>query len=392
MAELAGPATLHETILTSPKGHAVYRTCFKDTPEFTARQHWLAARRKLITATDWASILGFTDKPSAYSVYVDKTTPITREELDADLAATNEQVFWGMELEDIIAKRAAKVLGRTFLDHGRYTIHWTKEVIPGVPIGTSLDREITTTIKNPARDVVCRDATCSLQHTSAGYHRFKDEPEDFKDPRGPGVYEGKTTGLWTHGAEWEITEDDEIGAPLRAQVQVQASMHVLGWSWGVIGCLMGARGFALTLREIEADSGFQDFIRWATPKLQDFWKRVEQRDPPPADGSESTYEALKRQHPRDSGFEIALPFNSDVWHAELTSAKAREKAAKADVLKYGNLIRAAMGEATFGVLPDGSRYSMARTKDPKPTCCPKCETPVVERKGSRPLRHHPMEK
>lgn len=388
--------TLNEQKITSPLGHEVWRTAFRATPEAPARTHWLHARRKLITSTDVPAILGFDKNRSAYSVYVDKTTA---PDPDApDLAETNEAVKWGQLLEDIVAEEAARVMKRQFIDHGRHTIFWTRDVIPGVPIGTSLDREI------QALPPVCAEcgqesdrhdkgdldpATGARWLICCGHDgkpvlgrsltTFRKAP----DPRGPGVYEGKTSGEFSHGEDWEVTEEDEVGAPLRAQTQVQTSLAVLGWQWGVIGGLLGGFSFSLKLRDLERDP---DFLPFARPRLQEFWKRVEQRDPPPADGSASTFEALKRQYPSDSGFEIALPEIASVWDAELVDAKARAKQAKADAELYRNKFLAAIGEARVAVLPDGSRYSLARTKDPKPTCCPSCAAVVSQKKAARPLR------
>ena len=398
-----------EQALTSPRGHQVARTTFRDTfkpdgsPEFSARVHWLAARKKLLTSTDVAAILGWDKHKSAYSVYVDKTTPLTLEEIAAepDLGDTNEAVRWGSLLEDEVAKEAGRRLGRTLIDHGRSTIFWTRDVVPGVPIGCSLDREI----RAEGRKVWA----CTRQ--GSGCSGWKGGREDVvklaanpmgfyvcpgcgqtggielqlsvADPRGPGIGEGKTTGEFSHGDDWKQSEEDEIGAPLRAQVQVQVSMAVLGWEWGVIWGLLGGFSFRLAMREIDRDP---DFLPFAAPRLSDFWKRVENRDPPEADGSESTYEALKRQYPSDSGFEVALPSDSLVWDGELRAAKAAVKEAEAKALKYGNLFRAAIGEARIGVLPGGSRYSLIRTKEPKPTCCPACATIVTTRKASRPLK------
>ena len=392
--ELDTPARLSEQTITSPRGHQVFRTAFKDTPEYSAKVHWLAARRKIITSTDVAAILGWDKHRSAYSVYVDKTTPL---DLAApDLADTNEAVKWGNLLEDVVAKEAGRMLGRTLIDHGRHTIFWTRDVVPGVPIGCSLDREITPELEECANCLanwtLHNSANLRGEPNPALPDRCLDdegrpiETQGFvpaQDPRGPGVGEGKTTGEFNHGEDWKETEDDEVGAPLRAQVQVQVSCAVLGWEWGVIWGLLGGHSFHLQLRELERDP---DFLPFVTPRIQDFWKRVEQRDPPPVDGSESTYEALKRQYPSDSGFEVALPTEAVVWDGELRDAKAREAKAKADVQTYGNKLRAAIGEARIGVIPGGSRYSLARTKDPKPTCCPACATIVTTRKASRPLK------
>lgn len=401
------PSTLE---ITSPRGHKVTRTFFRDTAEYPARVHWLAARKKILTSTDVAAVLGWDSRKSAYAVYVDKTTGLDLTE--PDLAEVSEAVRWGMLLEDEIAKEAGRRLGRTLIDHGRHTIFWTTEVVPGVPVGTSLDREIQVQRicgrcgkdeDSHEQDPPCREATCRRLHTTTGYHYATrdesavDPTEDtarcsdgdrmilVRDPRGPGVGEGKTTGEFTHGDDWKPTEDDEIGAPLRAQVQVQVSMAVLGWEWAALWGLLGGFSFHLEMREIDRDP---DFLPYAIPRLQEFWKRVENRDPPPVDGSESTYEALKRQYPRDSGFEKPLPVESLVWDGELVAAKKAVKEAEAEVEKYRNLFMGAIGDARVGVLPNGARYSLARTKDPKPRMCPdpKCGQVVEQRKASRPLK------
>ncbi len=97
-------------------------------------------------------------------------------------------------------------------------------------------------------------------------------------------------------------------------------------------------------------------------KVDEFWRRVQERRPPDADGSSATAEALRRLYPRDSGATVFLPAEAATWAEELETAKAAAKQAKALEDSAKNRIMAAIGDATFGTLPDGTRFSLKTQK------------------------------
>jgi predicted phage-related endonuclease len=91
-------------------------------------------------------------------------------------------------------------------------------------------------------------------------------------------------------------------------------------------------------------------------KERAFWDLVESKTPPPVDGSEQTAEALKRLYAADNGLSVVLPAEAEEWDDALQAAKAAIKAATETKRAIENQIKAAIGDATFGVLPSGERY------------------------------------
>jgi len=101
-------------------------------------------------------------------------------------------------------------------------------------------------------------------------------------------------------------------------------------------------------------------------EVEHFWGLVESKTPPPIDGSEATARALKRLHPKDNGLEIALPEEAIGWVETWQDAKASVKAAE-DVHEIRkkqaeNNLKAAIGDNTFGRLPDGRRLTLKTTE------------------------------
>ena len=91
---------------------------------------------------------------------------------------------------------------------------------------------------------------------------------------------------------------------------------------------------------------------WITPKIKEFYERMVNDDPPPVDGSESTYRALTILHPDDNGETIQLPkkISTAYQRIERNKLKVKEIAAKTDLLE--NIIRAAIGNNTFAITDD----------------------------------------
>ena len=92
-------------------------------------------------------------------------------------------------------------------------------------------------------------------------------------------------------------------------------------------------------------------------KLDEFWGYVERREMPPVDESEATAKALARIYPEDDGETVDLPIEASKWDEELEEIKARQKKVKEERTALENKIKAALGVATFGQLPDGGRFS-----------------------------------
>lgn len=147
--------------------------------------------------------------------------------------------------------------------------------------------------------------------------------------------------------EWEGP-----AAPLKYSVQVQHQLLVTGAEIGYL--------FALVADEetyvfpVYPDKEFHAALR---ERLEAFWRSVETKTMPPLDESEATGRMLARLYPQDTGEMIDLPPEAAAWVAAKEIASADRKRAEAEITAADNLLKAALGSATYGLLPDGRRVS-----------------------------------
>jgi putative phage-type endonuclease len=80
------------------------------------------------------------------------------------------------------------------------------------------------------------------------------------------------------------------------------------------------------------------------------------------DGSRATTEAIRRLYPHESGTVRELPAQALDWYAKLTAIQEQLTTLGALEAELKNRFRAAIGEATYGRLPDGSGFSLKTTK------------------------------
>ena len=164
---------------------------------------------------------------------------------------------------------------------------------------------------------------------------------------GAGILEIKTAAQHMRDA-WEE------GPPPHYLAQVQQYMAVTGCRWGAIAVLFGGNHPGHV--DIERDD---EFIARMIEAEAEFWERLKNMDPPPADGSESTRRALEYLYPDDSGDTVHLPPEALEWTAEFE--EHRDKAKYHSNMKRAaeTKVRAQMGSAKIGVLPDGRLWKSA---------------------------------
>lgn len=268
------------------------------------RETWLRFRREHIGGSDISSILGVNPHRSCYTTWAIKTGRLQEPDVD------NEAALWGRVLEEPVAQEYARRTGRTLINPGP----WTVRVHADLPfVAVTIDREII----DPARG-----------------------------DGDPGCYEGKTTSFFL-GRDWNDAP------PLMPQVQTQHGLMVTGWGWGSVACLIGGQRFEP--HDVERDEALiemmEDRCRW-------FWDLVESGTAPPVDDSESTENTLRALHPKDNGARVALPAEAADWARELADVGAQIKRLQAREKGLKNSIRAAIGDATYGDLPDRSCFSL----------------------------------
>lgn len=160
---------------------------------------------------------------------------------------------------------------------------------------------------------------------------------------GPGVLELKCVDAALAG-EWK----DE--PPLAHLVQVQWQLLVTGYQWGSIACLLGGNKFLWL--DIERR---EDVIGVLVAEGEKLWRMVETREPPPIEhGSASAANLLAALYAKDDGTTIELPAEALDWDARRTELKLQEWRIKEDLHELDNRIKASIGLATIGNLPDGS--------------------------------------
>lgn len=266
---------------------------------------WLAARRSMIGASESPAIVGcgYSDE-SPWTVWAKKTGLI-------DDTPDSELLWYGRKMQPITLERFTIETGIQVQDLGEFTIQRHQE-LPW--LGCTLD--------------------------GMG-----------EDPAGLAVVEAKNIGHYGL-EEWNAPEP-----PLRVQVQIQHQLAVTGLSVGYAVATVG--GNKLRFRRIERN---ERFIGILIERLKAFWQCVETNTPPEVDGSAATARVLQLLHPDDSGETVSLPPEAAQWDADLKGAKAKVKELEELIRDRENRIKAELGSHTFGLLPDGGKFSFKTTE------------------------------
>jgi predicted phage-related endonuclease len=175
-----------------------------------------------------------------------------------------------------------------------------------------------------------------------------------------------------HVSEMVLREWRE-GAPLAAQIQLQHQMGVTGAGHGHLLAVGGHDAVHVRLERDEA------FIAALVCVLEAFRRRLEARDPPPPDDSESTRIALGRLFPNDDQAVCVYPAEWDHIGAELRELQDRIKELEKREAFLGNLVRASMGTASYAMFPCGVAWSWKTQHN-------KAYTKVVEEHDTRVFR------
>lgn len=271
--------------------------------EHLTEAEWLESRRSLVGASDTAGIfgVGYADQ-SAVTVWDSKVNgPRAFDQ------AKVKRLNIGKLMEPALRAIFAQESGQTCVSPGQFTIFRHKE-LPW--LGATLD-------------------------ALTGHDEY-----------GPCPVELKNVSNFAR-EEWEGDEP-----PLKYAVQVQHQLAVTGASHGFLLGLIG--GNDPIIKTIERN---ERFIGAMLKRLEEFWGYVQRRELPPVDSSYATAQILAKLWPEDSGATVALPAEAAEWDRELTEAKDVIKCAEARKLAAENLLKAAIGDATWGDLPGGGRYS-----------------------------------
>ena len=184
------------------------------------------------------------------------------------------------------------------------------------------------------------------------------DPPFFFSPDGATVDPIKGEGfVEVKNAALDRTEDWKDEPPLATQVQVQHGLMVTGFLWAGIGACIGGGKFVY----VDVDRN-QQFIDLLKDRETEFWRRVELKDPPPPDASDSAKAAITALYPTETGETISLGAGAIHWADLRDQMRTRENDAKEQYDLASNHLKTMMGKATFGLLPDGRKFSFKETK------------------------------
>ena len=187
---------------------------------------WLELRTKDITSTEVSALFGISPYMTPFELWHRKKDGVVVR-LDE-----NERMKWGIALQDAIASQIAKEQGWEVRRMNEYIR------LPDIRVGSSFDFYI----------------------------------------HSVGLLEIKNVDGLVFKNEWTEDENGNIQAPLHIEIQVQHQLLVSGRDLCYIGALVGGNKQVLIKRTRD-----EAVIQAIKEKVAEFWARIDQNIPPPAD-------------------------------------------------------------------------------------------------------------
>ena len=284
------------------------------------RAEWLEARKKLVTASDVAAILGWDPFRSALDVYVQKKTGYVQDETDA--------MLMGHAFEPGIAKLYELKTGRHVEDPGDFTIFISDE---NPMIGATLDR-IT----------------------------WKEDEID-SDGFMVGIVSSHGSPLELKHVGWPMRSYWQDGCPLHVEIQNQIQQYCSGAQWGAFCGVVG--GSEIHYGDIDRSD---TFIADGIHAIEEFKWRLN-NDRPPMVTHPRDLAPIKRLYSAEDGETVSLGPDALKKANRWEQAKADAAASFDEKSLREAELRAMMKDASFGVLNDGTMLVRKTTKDGKET-------------------------
>lgn len=216
------------------------------------------------------------------------------------------------------------------------------------------------------RERLMREADCYIDHDAALYRSRRwpfmlASPDGFvldAEGRTIAVVECKTAGSL---GDWSD------GVPERYRIQAQHQMAVHDLPRCLFGVLAGGHGgLAFRWAYVERDERF--ITEELVPACERFWRCVETRTPPDVDGTEATARALAQLYASPTEETVALGGDmTDLFYQHAAVAETL-KAVEQEKYRIENTIKARLGNASVGVLPNGNCWTwrtQTRTDPPR---------------------------
>lgn len=254
------------------------------------------------------------------------------------VGASESPIICGMSPWGSVVKLYAQKLGLIDPDDENEAMKWGKIMEPHI-----LDEYRAETGRR------VRSAQALLQSIENPFMlATPDADQEAEDHDGRGTAQVKTT---------ELDHDWKEGVPRHVWCQMQAEFAVTGYEWGTAIALL--RRSRLVWADVERDDDFINSV--IIPRCAEFWRCVVNHEPIPRewiDGSADEHEALKKMFPEVLAGETAV-LDAELIdsHINMQELKATMKEADREVARLENQIRLAIGEKTFGKLPNGVTYS-----------------------------------
>ena len=249
-----------------------------DVIPITSREQWLAMRRQDVTASTVGALLGVSDYVTAYGLWALKSGRIEEDP------------------EDNPAMKRGRLLE---------------------PVALQLLAEERPTWSIEAPGVYLRDPAVRLGATPDAYATRP-------DIAGRGVVQVKTTTESVFRAKWLDPDTREVVPPLWIVAQAIVEAHLSGASWACVACLVVGFGLDLHIVDVPIHHGLIDRIE---DEVREFWRRVAETDPPPADYARDGA-IVAGLFADDDGSEVDL--SDDERISEIVAERARLKAIEAE--------------------------------------------------------------
>lgn len=261
------------------------------------RESWLRARRSGIGASEIAAACGESPWDSPFSLWAKKSRMLPEKD-------ETEPMTWGRLLEPVIIGEYARRAGRSAKPHG---------------------------LLLRSKDYPWALAT--LDGTTWG------------DGDSPWPLEIKNTSAY-------LADEWQDGPPPHYYLQVQQQALVTGARKVTSACLLG--GNRLVWCDVDRD---ERVIRKIIERGSDLWRRVQSGEAPEVDGSDATHAALDAMYPKDERRSILLDGAMINVADEIEAMKSRIRDAKEKVDDLEATVKAALGSARSGILPDGREFT-----------------------------------
>lgn len=134
------------------------------------------------------------------------------------------------------------------------------------------------------------------------------------------------------------------------QIQLQAEMECAGLRYGVLIVQVGFDFDDMIWIPVARDAEFCEGMREDVTK---FWESIENGERPMVDGSEETYDYLRRLYKNADESATYLPGDADLWLAEWAEGTALRKAGEAKETAAKSKFMAALENSSYGLTVKG---------------------------------------